>query len=253
MQHPLLSVVIPCYHRFWNFIQAVEHNMIFTNPDIELVLVLDEPSEENAFVQFARFNVDRMRIRVLVNDTDHDWRPPCIPLNVGIRRSLGRYCIVQSPETVAMYPTTNHCRDLIADAERAKARRFWCGRFLPRDPIQILAGNFLEHHYKASLGPTSQVTSGFVLFKKQDAIDIGGYDERRTRYGPDDCDLKLRLQRHGVKQVIDPYIRAVHINHPAPAHDQKDWEIVTKETVLTNADQMGLAPFRCAYDWCDHN
>lgn len=253
MRYPLISVVIPCYRRFWHFIQAAEHNMIFTNPDTELVLVLDEPSDENAFVQYARFNVDRMRIRILVNDTDHDWRPPCIPINVGIRRSLGRFCIVQSPETAVMYPATNYCRVLIADAELDGAKKFWCGRFLPRDPIQVLTGNFFAHHYEASMGPTSQEMAGFVLFKRQDAIDIGGYDERRTRYGPDDCDLKLRLQRHGIEQVVDSYIRAVHINHPAPVHDPTLWEPVTTETVVANAEQMGTAPFRCAYDYCDDN
>jgi hypothetical protein len=96
-----LSIVLPFYKKFQDFNTAIHYNeRYFSAPTIEVVVVLDEPSEMSKVLELTRGKYPKIKWRILVNDRPHQWRAPAKAINVGIRNSLGDVILVASPESV---------------------------------------------------------------------------------------------------------------------------------------------------------
>jgi hypothetical protein len=251
MSKPIISVVLPCYYRFWHFIRAVEYNPLFQDDRVEIVLCLDEPSQSHLFLEWAKFNADRIKSRVLVYSQAHDWRCPCIPINVGIRRSLGQYCIVQSPETIVLYPFRDYLFKTLSIEEKRHGRFCLTGRKSTVEPHELHGMDNLNDLYEWALGMGETYKRyGFILFRRKDAIQIGGYDETRKTYGYEDTQFRNRLIEFGAEELTKSSIRIVHVNHPAPRLPIGTWQSPDYDSVvLINAKKMGCAPFEKIYDW----
>ena len=78
------------------------------DPAYEIVLVLDEPSEEEEVLAAIRNKFTQFKFRVLVNDKEHPWRTPSKCLNVGIRHAQADFVAVMSPESILMLPTPEY-------------------------------------------------------------------------------------------------------------------------------------------------
>ncbi len=80
-----LSVVMPCYRKAPELAAVLPHNArSLGRPDVELVLVLDEPGDEAEVLAL----LDRsplLQARVIVNAVANPWRAPAAAINVGIR------------------------------------------------------------------------------------------------------------------------------------------------------------------------
>src|SRR4051812_34231033 len=108
----MLSFVIPFYHKFalWN--KLIRRNPNLWGRDREVVLVLDEPSEEKQVLETVRTLSHFIQFRVIVNDETHAWRPPCCAANVDIRYARGSRVAVMSPESILLLPTPDYLSKL---------------------------------------------------------------------------------------------------------------------------------------------
>ncbi len=243
-----ISIVIPCYHKFNDFVAALPHNQLFLDKRVEVVLVLDEPSEEFLYVGLIKGHWKNViKFKLIVNDKAHEWRPPCVPINVGIRHSSGDYCIVQSPETIVLYPYPGFIFDVI---HREKFRKFYVTGLLTHVNPNVIVPLFSQNFYSEFEHRTTTDDFGFILFTRQDAIDIGGYDERRKFYGQDDDDIRQRLIMHKVKHVNTSQIRAAHAwRETAPRNKGNTAEPFGQQVVVPDQENMGSEFSRIAFDW----
>ncbi len=128
----------PCYKKFGDFVAVSHINRCFRDKRCELIVVLDEPSEEGAFVEWARSFSGN--VKIIVNDVDHEWRPPCKAINVGIRHALGDYVVYVDPETLILLPYDDY---LFAVLPR---RGYVSGILCHIDPASIPTTRPLRYH-----------------------------------------------------------------------------------------------------------
>lgn len=200
---PKLSLVIPFYKRLEAFRQSLEHNKKFASRDYEIVLVLDEPSEETGVIQLCK-ETPEFGWRVLINRQDHPWRNPSKPLNVGVRQARSETILVVSPETSWVTDVPG----LLLSA---------CDRKPDSYHLGTLQGNHTGgiptiEEFDAMKGGAHY---GAICVKKKHLEAINGYDESLIGWGGDDDNLRARLRKIGVSHCHNKEVRLVH-----PAHKE---------------------------------
>lgn len=233
-----VSFVLPFFHKFDLFKRAVEHNPIYRDNGHEIVLVLDEPTEAERVADWARANAGSISSRVIVKRQRHDWRPPCIPINVGIRHSVGQCIAVLSPETIIQ---CTPARFGIHVDECLTGWSYSTGRLIHSSiPNPEIIGDRLGDN----LG------FGFIMAKACHWQYIRGFDEGRKLYGGDDDCVRRRMMMAGVCQLIDPELKLVHLRHDAPRRNKAevDYEPLAN-TPIVNGEEWGTSFGECVWDW----
>lgn len=239
MASPLISYILPFYRKFDWLSVVFPRNRCFYTEQAEVVLVLDEPTQETEVVAFVARQA--ARVRVLVNDTDHPWRPPCAALNVGLRWALGRYVVVLSPETYVLgEPDYLDYRVQDLAEHDILLGKMWQG-------VGITPQHTLAEIYRyVQAQPYSSDVYGFICGARQQLMAAGGYDEKRTRYGGDDDDLRCRLLAQGANWVNDPLIQVLHPYHPSVCREapRESWG-----SLDLNFSSAGRSFDRIAFDY----
>ncbi len=94
---PVLSVILPFFRKFGEFQRVLPLNLPYLErPDLEVVLVLDENTEERAVLALLE-HCPGVRWKVIVNDVPHPWRPPCRAINVGLISATSEVAIFMVP------------------------------------------------------------------------------------------------------------------------------------------------------------
>lgn len=221
---------------------------LFTEPETEVICVLDDPSEEADILKFAHDHPS-VRMRVIVNDEPHDWHTPAKAYNVGIMHALGSHCVLFDPESILQLPAPDYLRTLTAqDFRRSRAGLAWhIPEIEPNESPDMLRRRIMA--VEAVYAP-SYWGFGFLLAHRCELALICGFDESRTEYGGDDDDIRIRLTRMGVITEIDPLIKVFHILHDNP-YDRVDQQVPrTPNVVLVHQrETWGRAFGRVAYDW----
>lgn len=239
---PLISFVLPFYRKLEWLRTVFPRNACFQSPQVEVVLVLDEPSQATEVLAFVR--EQPVRLRVIVNDHDHPWRPPCAALNVGLRHAHGVYIVVLSPESYLLVEPDYLVQKLATLPERfLLTGQLWQGLGITPEHTLEQVQAYVERH-----SPVSDIY-GFYCCAKQQIIEAGGYDEGRRRYGGDDDDLRHRLHVNGAVPVADTRIRVVH-----PYHDHAPRESEQAPEPWTVTSRLDFTPFghqfsRVAFDY----
>jgi GT2 family glycosyltransferase len=199
-----LSVILPFYKRLSAFEQAlkINHGYLAGERDTEIVLVLDEPSEEEGVLRLVQA-YDQLSWRVIINRQDHVWRNPARAINVGLRHALGEYALVMSPESLHV---TNVPKTLFAASTNSEAALFSVGRicWCPRQIVNEkgLSAAFDETEPKRFYGSICAPRAAFE--------EVRGYDESNHTWGCDDDNIRERLMLCGLKPGYAPYARAIH-------------------------------------------
>ena len=211
-----LSVILPFYKRLSAFEQALKTNHTYLaggdERSTEIVLVLDEPSEEEEIVRLVHA-YDGLSWRVIINRKDHVWRNPARAINVGLRHATGEYALVMSPESL-------HVTDVPAVLFRASSNSqglfsigkiCWCPRQIVNE--KGLSAAFDETEPKRFYGSICAPRAAFE--------EIRGYDESNESWGCDDDNIRERLILCGLKPWYAPYARAIHPLEPGEVnHNQ---------------------------------
>ncbi len=216
---PTLSIVLPWFRKLSEFRQVLPLNApYFARPGIEVILVLDEPSEEDGLLALIDQH-RQIRWQVLVNDQPHSWRPPCCAINVGLRHARGQRVLVASPESafvsdvpfIALRAAIDHPQAAIL-GQVAHAR---FDEIDSRDSlVPVYSGKLTDPmHYRTFYGS---------LCAPLEALQrIGGYDESIDSWGGDDDNLRVRLEMAGHANVLCPAMQLLHLADAA--RDGGEW------------------------------
>lgn len=225
-----LSFVLPFYKRLGLFRLTLPHNLpVFTQPETEVVVACDEPESEQGLLEIAK-EFPQIKWRIIVNDNDHAWHPPCKAINVGIRNSEGESVAILSPESVIQCEPKNFLTHRISN--RSSEPIYVTGIVVSRD-AWVGIPNPSEFHKE--LYQTAGF--GFLAAARSAFEKICGFDEFRTKHGKDDECIRWKLQRFGIIGIVDYGIRIVHFNHdigegirqplqacePSMCRSQEDW------------------------------
>jgi len=238
MEGITISFVLPWFHKLELFKQALAFNQrIFSQPGCEVVISMDEPSEEKELVKYVFAGLPAIKWRVVVNDKPHPWRPPCKAINVGIRQSYGDWIAVLSPETVIELPEPDFLLKLVGNENKC----FYTGHL-----------RFVKQlNMSEPFVPTDLFGYGFILCPKSWMQRVDGYAENRKHWGGDDDDIQDRLRKTcGDKLTLS----MIHLTHPEHGNTWAYAHEVTEPI----GDQMpryawGRDFHRVALDWAATN
>lgn len=255
----LTSVVMPFYKRLADFERVLPLNApYFERPDLEVVLSLDEPTEEHGVLDLiGRFPA--IRWTMLVNDHDHAWRTPSRAINVGIRHAVGTYVLVVSPESAFVTDVPAIAHDLLACGSGFAA----VGRVAFATYDELAAAGSLDACYAATPPAVWGAHASFrggqpygsLCVERERLARIGGYDEGLVLWGGDDDNMRVRLMLDGAVVGISDAMRIVHLaREPRPPkpvrHALRDLErIYQPATASANATEWGVTFDRVARTW----
>lgn len=243
-----ISYVLPCFKRARWLRMALRFNSFYRCPGAEVVLVLDEPTEELPILQIVKDNPE-IKFKVVVNDWPHPWRPPCMAINVGVRHASAPHICILSPETLVNIPSVNYFESLLSlDWRATYAGLLWAFTDAnPDDDAALIASKLMA--CKNCSSPRN-IGFGFLLCQKYLFEQVRGMDERRIHYGGDDDDIRIRMCRMAGKMVIDPFIEVFHPTHDEDMARALPQDPMPKSVVLYHQDDTwGRAFNRVAYSW----
>lgn len=243
-----ISFVLPCFKRAAWLRMSLPLNHLYRRPDVEVILVLDEPSEEQKILDIVKANTD-IKFKVLVNDWTHPWRPPCMAINVGVRHAIAPHICILSPETIVSIPEPGYLQTLLQqDWRPVYGGILWTvpdGD--PLDTPNLVLGKM--QNAEAYWAP-SQLGYGFIMCQRHAFEGIAGMDESRIYYGGDDNDLRYRLARSGLRTIIDPCIKLFHPLHKAEANREQPRDAYYPGVVLQpQKETWGMAYNRILFSW----
>lgn len=245
-----LSIVLPYYKKLREFERVLPLNAPWwSRSDIEVLLVLDEPSEEAALVAYLA-KWPTLRWRVVVNDAPHDWRPPCIAINVGLRQARGTHVLILSPESACVGDVPAFVLAVLqAHPDAAAIGRVCFTRF---DAVQD--GESFDAHFDQRMSSVLHLHTfyGSIAARRDTLMAVGGYDESFTGWGGDDDNVRVRLEMAGYRILACPRLRVLHFSfedRPPPQYDiEEDFLKCTPAQARANAgDDWGRAFSRVAY------
>ncbi len=243
-----ISFVMPFYRQYDEFVTAFNRNTrYFLQCECEVVIAVDDPTQASKVVCFARNQYLRkgIRSRVIVNDQEHAWRPPCKAINVGVRHAKGEWVAIISPESIiASY---DHVfAEVLADEEVCNGK-VYTGLLSQIDMKTVLENDFVLGQMW-QIGNSVTVGYGFLLTERKHLEAINGFDESRLLYGGDDNDIRHRLKWHGLIPVVLRHLEIYHIAHQAPRRSS-GYEPWAHKGVVLNQPDWGRDYSRVAYDW----
>jgi hypothetical protein len=200
-----LSVILPYYKRIGAFAEALAANSpcFIGRPDLDLevVLVLDEPTEEEEVLRLVGSHAE-IGWRVLINRRDHPWRNPSRAINVGLRHARGEMVLIMSPESLMVTDVPDILSRRVAEADGCFALGRIC--FTPRQAIieKGLGRAYEEGEPKRFYGSMCAPLAALTR--------IRGYDEANGAWGGDDDNIRLRLIMSGLSMKYVPWARALH-------------------------------------------
>ena len=207
---PVLSILLPYFRKFQEFKRVLPLNhRYFARAGIELVLLLDESSEEASLLDLLR-SYPAVRWKVIVNDVPHPWRPPCKAINVGLRHASGRYVLVASPESAFVGDIPAYALQVMNENPNGIAiGRVGFARF-----DDLHGGLGLEQQFSASvpLEPYLHTFYGSICGPRSAYQSVGGYDETFTNGGGDDDNIRVRLEMAGYTLLACKDMRLLHLS-----------------------------------------
>ncbi|HEY5937969.1 MAG TPA: galactosyltransferase-related protein [Kofleriaceae bacterium] len=259
--HPgiLTSVIMPFYKRLADFERVLPMNAPYLErPEVEVVLSLDEPTEEHGVLALIR-RFPNIRWTVLVNDHDHAWRTPSRAINVGVRHAVGTYVLVVSPESAFVTDVPSIAHDLHACGGGFAA----VGRVVFATYDELAASGSLADCYAAAPPAVWGAHASFrggqpygsLCVERDRLARIGGYDEALVLWGGDDDNMRVRLMLDGTIVGISDAMRLVHLaggpRPPKPVrHALRDLErIYQPATALANPTEWGMTYNRIVQSW----
>ena len=206
----MLTIIMPFYKK------DIEFNFVFENYNLpvfnkinmlEILIVMDDPRGYESIIQHLSFlvgsNIVNFKLKIILNEKMHDWRPPCKAINVGIRHATYSKILVVSPETIFIPGSLEN----LISASSEEYYSIGLIKFVNlSSPIYHHVDKLLSTSYLGGFTPY-----GSILFTKKQADKIGGYNEKFINWGGDDDDFRARLKKAGFQQKIT-LAKFLHVN-----------------------------------------
>lgn len=242
-----LSFILPFYQKFKLFRMAMQFNWCFEAEGVEVICVLDDPRDEPPLIEFIKSR-PKVNFRVIVNDWEHDWRPPCSAINVGIRHAEANHVAIMSPETIICLPRPDHLSELLrVDWRDSRCGVLWHTPDLnPEEPYQVTYSKL----QRAEVTIRPEVAgAGLLLCQKYALEQVHGFNESRLKYGGDDDEIRSRLVRYGIRMSVEPTIKLFHPWHDTRTTRTRNNEDTSQVVLEWQRDSWGKEFSRVAWDW----
>jgi glycosyltransferase involved in cell wall biosynthesis len=187
----LISIVIPCYNDAQYIEQSVFSALNQTYSQIEVIVVDDGSNEETKKVLKS---LEPKITKLITQENSGQSKAR----NVGIKASKGDYILVLDSDD---YFESTFCEKAILSLGNPEIKLvtsfvkrfndFYCYDFYPN-------GGDLKDFLICN-----QAAAGSIMFRKQDCITAGGYDETMT-FGFEDWEFYIRLLKNGGTAFVIP-------------------------------------------------
>ncbi len=245
------SFVIPTYNKkdyLQRTLEALNHQEGFTKSDYETI-VIDDGSDDDVFSFIKKVNFNyrlnyiylerggyscRARTRnyginaargYYINFIDDD-----IVVNKDYLKQLDRY--YRYSDNLVIVGTRINCPvKLLEELEPGEIKKM---AFQPGNAADMLEERHLTFH-SLSYNLSSQqypwmmtVTCNLSIPRKK-LTDIGGFDEKFTKWGFEDLELGYRLYKNGIKFVVNNNLLAFHQEHPRAPEGENNFAHFVKK------------------------
>lgn len=248
-----LSIVMPFYKRLDEFKRVFPSKAkYYERNGIEVVIVADEPTEEQGILDYIR-RYPFINWKVVVNDEDHPWRNPAKAFNVGIRQATKSYILVMDPELEFYTDVIYELREKLD----SYPEHYAVGQVLFMDICEEINEETLHKHGRGL------IPYGSIMAKKEYFERVGGYSEHYTEWGGEDDHLRKRLELAGIRRLFFPDSVLIHredmgkrtvSRNEQRARITRDVlsEMFLPMKIVVNGEDWGTDFGRVAYDWRDH-
>lgn len=195
-----LSIIMPFYKRLDEFKRVFPSKAkYYERNGIEVVIVLDEPTEQKGILEYIRM-YPFINWKVVVNNKEHSWRNPAKAFNVGIRQATKQYVMIMDPE-LEFYSDAIF---LLREKLEFYTEHYAIGQVLFRD-IKEDINNLVLDKCHSELLPY-----GSIMAKKEYFEQIGGFYESYTKWGGEDDNLRKRLELSNILPILIEEAILVH-------------------------------------------
>lgn len=238
---PRHSVIVPLYGR----IDFLEYQAACFARDrldaVELIYVLDDPGKRGelealAVSVHARFGI---ALRLVLLDRNMGFAPAN---NVGLAHARGEFvCFMNSD----VFPEAPGWLDALAARLQADAKLGAVGPMLlfengavqhqgmEYEKLAEFAGwNFPLHPRKGmkpaggtALMRAPAITAACMMLRREQARELGGFDEAYVIGDFEDVDLCRRLAERGLSCAVDPNVRLLHLERRSQAGAAQRWRM----------------------------
>lgn len=245
-----LSIVMPFYKRLAEFKRVFPSKAkYYERNGIEVVIVADEPTEEDGILDYIR-TYPFINWKVVINDKDHPWRNPAKAFNVGIRQATKQYILVTDPELEFYTDVIYELREKLD----SYPEHYAIGQVLFMDVSEEIDKETLHKHSH------ELIPYGSIMAKKEYFERVGGYYEHYIGWGGEDDNLRKRLELAGIRQLFFPDSVLIHredmkkrsmSRNEQRARIPRDIlsEMFLPKEIMVNGKDWGRDFCRIAYDW----
>nr|WP_288834187.1 glycosyltransferase [uncultured Flavobacterium sp.] len=182
---PLISIIIPCYND-WQYVEeAVNSALNQTYSNIE-VIVVDDGSNIETKVVLKRLEPKITKLITQENKGQSTAR------NVGIREAKGEYILVLDSDDFFEPSFSEEAVRVLSSDNSIKIVTSHLRRFIDDKTIDI----FIPSGGDITTFILENGATGSAMFRKSEALAIGGYDEQ-MRTGFEDWEFYIRLLKDG--------------------------------------------------------
>lgn len=243
-----VSIILPFYKKLNEFRSVLPRNLkYFQRNGIELIIVLDEPSEEKKLIDYLD-EFPFLNSKVIINRQFHEWRNPSKALNVGIRNAHRKFVFVASPETEFLTDVIYQLRYLLHYHPNSYAIG------------QVTFLDFLSLPQIENICDYPLLPYGSIMVERKYLEEVNGYSEKLTYWGGDDDNIRARLDLLGLKRLLVEDAIGIHREENAIGHDSRFKrgaqmpietykEIYYPQKTLTNDNSWGTEFKDVAYEW----
>ena len=248
-----LSIVMPFYKRLDEFKRVFPSKAkYYERNGIEVVIVADEPTEEQGILDYIR-RYPFINWKVVVNDEAHPWRNPAKAFNVGIRQATKSYILVMDPELEFYTDVIYELREKLD----SYPEHYAVGQVLFMDICEEINEETLHKHGRGL------IPYGSIMAKKEYFERVGGYSEHYTEWGGEDDHLRKRLELAGIHRLFFPDSVLIHredmgkrtvSRNEQRARIPRDVlsEMLLPMKIVVNGEDWGRDFSRITYNWWDH-
>tara|TARA_R110002126_G_scaffold291220_1_gene450980 strand:- start:4412 stop:5983 length:1572 start_codon:yes stop_codon:yes gene_type:complete len=206
-----VSIVMPFYKRLDDFKKTLPKNSLyFERNGVEVVIVLDEPREEDGLLEFIE-KYPFIDFKIIINRTSHEWRNPCKVLNVGIRNSNYNYILILDPEVELITDVVYQLRYVLEYYQSSYATG---------------VVSFIDYDEKIdNLTNYSWLPYGSIMMPKETLKELGGYNENFLNWGGEDNQIRRKLDLKGINQVELLDAMTVHREKVTDGHYQRSLRV----------------------------
>jgi hypothetical protein len=190
-----VSVVMSFYHKLDAFKKVIIKNIrYFQRNGIEVIIVLDEPNEEDDLIKTYPF----INWKVIKNPQSHLSRNHAPVLNVGIRHATKKYILISDPE-VEFYS------DVIYQLRNAL--EYYPNHYATGTVAFVEEQTIVTDENVRSL---RFLNYGSIMVEKKSLELIGGYDEAFKEWGGEDDNIRKRLDMSGIQKLAINDAKSIH-------------------------------------------